>query len=203
VPLTGKFHSHITFEGTDDLARTVGGKLTTILLNRTDLDRHQIDPMITHHYVTGHKNLVDETHVLSQLKAHANKILELGGKVLRLKLEHEPLDVLSDPNQIQESILTSLYTEVHIKIKVAKVARDKICAIAALHHWHPSTNPINIEEETVTQFLNRRYYKITDLEKVIVNNHDLLSLLDVEIIETKIETARYDTNDQRDRWWMQ
>jgi hypothetical protein len=204
MPLTGKFHSHLTVE-TDkgnDLARAVGGKLTTILLNRVDSGRQQVDPMITHHYVTGHKGLVDETDVLIQLKAHAHKIIELGGKVLRIKLEHEPLDILSDPNQVQESIETSIYTEVHIKTQMQKKDRDQMCALAAQHHWHPSTNPVNIEGDTVTQFLNRRYYGSVDLDEVMKNNQDIILLLDVRVLETKIETARYDTNDARDKWWM-
>lgn len=207
VPIAGKFHSHITCdtmtpEQAAQAARLVGGKLTTIVLERDG--RSQVDPMITHHYVCGARGLEDEHDVLALLKARALQLQESGCKVLRVKLEHEPYDSLSNLIDIKSSF-SRIYTEVHIKCNVPFGKRQELLVLARDYGWHPSSNPWAQTDTHYVQFINKRFYYNTH-PTIVDSETDLITeqiIPLVDIAEIKVETAIYDSNSSQDSWWMQ
>lgn len=213
IPLAGKFHSHITLDSATPLseaeraAALSGGKLTTIHLERDG--RQQVDLMVTHHYLTGARNLEDEHDVLNLLKARALQIGQSGATVTRVKLEHEPLDVRSDRSELSES-LSRVYTEIHVKCIVTPERLGMVVRNGAAAGWHPSKNPFATRADgQFVQFVNRRFYTTpgTPLDMSLIDAEVAKLVLLIEhvasIDEIKYESAIYDSNDALDRWWMQ
>lgn len=184
-----------------------GGKLTTIHLERDG--RQQVDLMVTHHYLTGARNLEDEHDVLNLLKARALQIGQSGATVTRVKLEHEPLDVRSDRSELSES-LSRVYTEIHVKCIVTPERLGMVVRNGAAAGWHPSKNPFATRADgQFVQFVNRRFYTTpgTPLDMSLIDAEVAKLVLLIEhvasIDEIKYESAIYDSNDALDRWWMQ
>lgn len=211
--LTGKFHSHITVSGDelidlDKLQKAAHGKVTVIGLERGD--KSQTDVMVTHHYVTGFKDLVDERDVLSLLKERGRAIADAGFVVSRLKLEHEPLDKASPKEQEQQSFCEQKYIEIHIKCLLREDLLPGVKECAENLGWYPSRNvfAVNKNDGTVVQFLNKRYYKPESVDQVRREYRDFISNIQDHpgfgvIKEVKFESAVYDSNDTVDKWWME
>lgn len=225
-PLSGHFHSHLTMKCTLEEAERaqalVGGKVTVIELERAK--REQVDVMLTHYYVVSHRGLDDHYDVIASLKSKASQLGASGIDVTRVKLEHELLHPKAPPEEIQTSLDVSDYIEVHVKCRIGlsepppkdtfnhlperKAAlQDKLETIKALvseEGWYPSRNPRQQEADTITQFVNRRFYGERDLAVVEDNTDYIVALLakHCEIAEVKLETAIYDDNGDLDRWWM-
>ncbi len=207
IPLTGKFHSHLTIETksvaeADRAAELVRGKITVINLARDTRD--QTDCMITHHYVTGIHGIEDEHDIIALLESRADQLKRSGVTVLRAKLEHEPLDKDSNRRDLTES-LSRIYTEIHIKCIVSDSYLPHLISCASAEGWHPSRNPYAKQGEgMVVQFVNRRFYGTTTLPIIdaavdtIVSR--IINLCTIE--EIKYESAVYDSNEEHDRWWM-
>lgn len=206
VPIVGKFHSHLTCapmtqDEAERAARLVGGKLTTIVLERDG--RSQVDPMITHHYVCGARGLEDEHDVLALLKARAQQLKDSGIDVLRVKLEHEPYDPISNPIDVNSSF-SRVYVEVHIKCRVAFGKRGDLIDLAKEYDWHPSSNPWAQTDTHYVQFINKRFYNAMDPEVIDSGVDTIIEQITdyADIAEIKIETAIYDSNASQDAWWM-
>lgn len=98
-----------------------------------------------------------------------------------------------------------IYTEVHIKCVLPSARRDGLVSTAAASGWHPSRNPFAVlADESVVQFVNRRFYGAVRVEEVDAAVDALVPLLTpiATIVEIKYEVAIYDTNELHDRWWM-
>lgn len=208
VPIAGKFHSHLTIEKpTSNLemqraAKLVNGKLTIINLSRDD--NKQTDFMITHHYITGSRGLEDEHDVLSLLKLRARQIQEAGFKILRIKLEHEPLHQESNIDDILNS-LSRIYTEIHIKCIIEFDLNENLINVSKEKNWHPSSNPFSKREDgRLIQFINKRIYGETNLFKVDLEVDKIVPVISslCDIDEIKYETAIYDSNEDLDKWWI-
>lgn len=214
IPLTGKFHSHITIaaENAPDAelaAKLVFGKPTIIDLS---LDtRAQKDFVITHHFVTGFHNLNDHLDILETLNQHKRRLTEAGIKVLRVKLEHELLDPKSSRLELPIS-LSSLYTEVHIKCNIAEKELPDLLWMARQQSWVPSKNPLSRSENGVVQFVNRRFYSHTGsnptLRSIDTEVDSLIYAFSVcgntpslQILDVRYESAVYDSNESMDSWW--
>lgn len=184
--ITGKFHSHITIQPDDrekaeSAARLTNGKITFIDLAGS---KHaQTDYMITHHYVTGHRNLVDSLDVTALLMARTNAIDEFGIKVVRVKLEHEIRDPHTPQDCVTESIESGVYTEVHVRMREQR--RD-------YPGWSYSVNALGKSDE---YFLTRRFRAADDMSRILncIPSHG--------VIEVKYEVALLDTNPKLDEWW--
>jgi hypothetical protein len=95
---------------------------------------------------------------MASLKARAQQLRDSGIEVLRVKLEHEPFDPLSDPRDIQKSLTYSEYAEVHVKCLVPnECARDTLMALNTDGPWRPSRNPFAKRDDGIVQFINRRF----------------------------------------------
>lgn len=221
--LTGKFHSHLTIcpedrQGAELAARKVGGKLT-VIENMRPGGEERTDWIITHHYVTGYRDLTNAGDVLNVLKSYSTDLLRSGIPVIRVKLEHEMLDPRSDPQQIQLS-LSGQYTEVHVKCKIAEHLISYAGATAAAEKWHMSRNsilPANMEPGFVMVLLTIRYPGQTDtippqflqIDDLVRNTVMLTQALrrdvnpDLELADARYESAVYDSNEAMDDWWMQ
>jgi len=208
-PLAGKFHSHLTLKATLEEAERarnlVSGKVTIIELERAE--RQQVDVMLTHHFVAGHKGLEDHHDVMASLAAKAVQLRESGIDVIRVKLEHELLHPKSDPGDVQASLDMSDYTEVHVKLRVVPSKLEQLkTAIpeAGIEGWHPSRNPRQQDEDAAIQFINRRFYGCNNLQKIEEETDRLVAHMVhwAEVLEVKVETAIADDNGELDRWWM-
>ncbi len=208
IPISGKFHSHLTIEANskaegERAAALVRGKITMIDLQRDG--RKQTDYMITHHYVTGHQGLEDQYDVTALLKARAQQLKESGIRVLRAKLEHEMLDLQSNRRDIAAS-LASIYTEVHVKCVIDNDRQQHLINIAKAYGWHPSLNPFAVADDgKVTRFVNRRFYDDVALATIDRAVDELIPAIIpfAHIKEIKYESAIFDSNVEHDRWWMQ
>lgn len=187
VPMiTGKFHSHITIqpenrEQAEIAAKLTYGKVTFIDLAGTD--HTQTDYMITHHYVTGHRDLIAHEDVTLRLLSHAQAIEKSGIQIVRIKLEHEIYDSRTPIDCVADSITTGAYTEVHIKMR--GVRKD-------YPGWSYSTNALAKPNE---YFLTRRFHASENMHVAV----DLIP--ERQMVEVKYEVALLDTNPELDNWW--
>ena len=207
-PLTGKFHSHITIQElplaeATRAATLVAGKLTVIGLSRGT--RGQTDMMITNHYVTDSRGLEDQYDITAVLRARQQQLEESGVTVERVKLEYDLLHDRSDRGQVTAA-LDNLYTEVHLKCDVALDRLSELTSGSSVVGWHPSRNPFAPSVEgRVIQFVNRRFYgqtTLTELDAAVDGVTPFVTSL-ATLVEAKYETAVYDSNELRDRWWME
>lgn len=206
IPLTGKFHSHITVNANSNeeairAARLTGGKPTFIDLSLSG--RTQRDVMITHHYVTGERGLEDQSDVEAKLRAMGRQIEESGVRVTRLKLEYDLLHNRNERGQVAVA-MDALYTEVHIKCVVAQESLAELVETATKNNWRPSSNPYAKRDDgSVVQFVNRRFYGAQSLQTVD-DETDRISRVVSEVAtldEIKYESAVMDTADNHDKWW--
>lgn len=208
VPLVGKFHSHMTIEAAsaaeaERAAKLTYGKLTVIDLTRDG--RSQTDYMITHHYETGSRGLEDQSDIEALLRSRDQLLRESGVKVTRLKLEYDATHASNRPYDADPACDEGIYTEVHIKCVLDKAQRDALVTVSAAAGWHPSRNPFAERADgQLVQFVNRRFYgsaRLAAIDAVVDAIVPQLTGL-ARIEELKYEVAVYDTNEQRDRWWM-
>ncbi len=210
VPLTGKFHSHITITApslaeAERGAKLTGGKLTVIDLGRDG--RSQTDYMITHHYVTGVHGLDDENDIVALLRSRGQLLKSVGISVDRLKLEYDLTHPRNSSKDAAYAIDIGTYTEVHVKCLVQPKDRDALLHKARALNWHPSRNPYaKSPDGRLVQFVNRRFYKdvpctLTDIDAAVDALVPAVQEL-CEVEEIKYETAVFDTNDAHDRWWV-
>ncbi len=206
-PLTGRFHSHITFEApSHEIAKRAavltGGKLTVIDLQ--SLDKEPDEWLVTHHYMTGSRGLEDHYDIEMKMLAHAKQLHGSGFPVLRTKLELEILDHHSGYHQLVDA-LDSIYTEVHVKCIVKKELRDNLVAFAREQGWHPSRNPFDqTDDGRVVQFINLRKYGNISLSAFDAEVDRMIPLaLEIAdyVKEVKYETAVHDTDSGTERSW--
>ena len=209
IPLTGKFHSHITIDevslrDAQALASLIGGKATYIYLEGET--KKQTDVMITNHFVTGKRALQDEIDIYNLLLKH-KMLLSSKTKVKRVKLEHEFLDPYTDRVNIEES-LNRKYVEVHIKCIVDSSAHAKLIEFSKKEGWRPSTNIYaKTGQGKLVQFINKRFYKTSNpitLDRLNLETNSMtkaiMSMADID--EVKYESAIYDDNEDLDKWWI-
>jgi len=206
--LTGKFHSHITltcsFEEAETARELVGGKVTIIELERSQ--REQVDVMLTHYFLVKEESSINSvSDIIDRLKRHS---ILLGGydiNTVRIKLEHEILDDLSNPSQVQESIDCAEYTEVHIKCEVNNELLDVLKSTASDFGWHPSKNPLQQGREKSVQFINCRFYGDISIQSIQETIDTIVAEIEniCTVIEVKVESAIFDDNGELDRWWVE
>lgn len=208
VPLTGKFHSHITIEAHSTAEAERGAKLTYGKLTVIDLTRDgrsQTDYMITHHYETGSRGLEDQSDIEALLRSREQLLRESGLRVTRLKLEYDATHASNQPHDADPACAAGIYTEVHIKCVIPPGERDALVAVSAAAGWHPSRNPFAVRPDgQLVQFVNRRFYGAVRMAEVDAVVDELVPrLVSLAVIEElKYEVAVYDTNEHHDRWWM-
>jgi hypothetical protein len=212
--LVGKFHSHLTIKSNDidvlkKAATIAKGKLTVI-----DLDAHGSqgrECMITNHFVTGYRGFDSADKIITHLKQIASKINQtFNAEVIRIKLEHELFHPRSLSSQINQSLYCYDYTECHIKVLIPpNIQLRQIKELAELFSWRLSSNPFNVSDNGIVQFINRRFYtrEYSDYDILQLINDSVDDMIvklyntGVDIIERKVETAVYDSNVDLDAWW--
>jgi hypothetical protein len=193
--LKGKFHAHITLLTDDDkFVAPPGWKTTIILLAKGD--RKQKDVMITRHYVTDTIKTPDVTSMMHSVRNTALALTDDGHTVIRQKLEHESLPTLP--------VGLTTYRECHIKVR-KKVGQE----IFMPDGFVQSSNPMEVKGDMETVFVNARYYKgdVRWIDYQIMKDSNRLKGrnaargIDIEVLETKIESTVFDSNLSLDKWW--
>lgn len=205
---TGHFHSHLTLRCTpqkaEAAAKLVGGKLTVIDLQGPK--RQAQDIMLTHHFVTGHRGLVDHRSILLELHEKVRQLQAKKFEVTRIKLELEHLDPKSPREQLTDLARCATYVEAHIKCELLAADLPEI-AEELRPGWALSRNPLSIQGETITQFFNLRVYRRDDplflhsVEPQVAHQEIWLKRMGCKVLESKIETAIFDTDQHHDEWW--
>ena len=125
-----------------------------------------------------------------------------GWQVIRAKLEHESLPSLGRYDATH-------YHEIHVKLRLPTTSyqRDYEClrSLGEQHQFVPSRNPLDTDDDGVTQFVNQRIYAGTQADADSSVDAMLVALKreDFEVIEVKRETVVFDTDQQLDAWWIQ
>jgi hypothetical protein len=202
--LHGKFHSHLTFDTDDldmlqDISKNLKGKLTIIdLIN----GKHGREHMITNHFLTGYKGHTNSNQIIESLKTMSLGIKNIFNiDTLRIKLEHELYHPKSHPNEIFSSLNNFDYCESHIKLLLKNY--DDILPLVDGTDWRLSSNPLSRNDNGTVQFINRRFYDNKNYldDEIKMMTTQLKSAM-IEILEVKVETCVYDSNQDLDAWWV-
>lgn len=214
IPFLGAFHAH--FSITDAPSATVstaavaiGGKHTAIHLESSG--RTQRDQMITVHYVTGRKGILDSNAVIADSESKAEQLTKMGLNVARIKVESEPWNQHSVSSDAERIHASAKYTEAHVKLKLTE---DQLSALRLLMHadqtmdtWRLSTNIYaRSSDGHIVQFINKRFsgdqHTLATI-RIDVRGmaHRLMQLFPLALVEIKLESAIYDNNTMVDRWW--
>ncbi|MEZ4320654.1 MAG: hypothetical protein R3F61_24440 [Myxococcota bacterium] len=202
LPLTGRFHSHLTV-ATSELERLRAFcaseriKLTVVDLDDAD-GRVQRDVMTTRYHKDEAPGAIGR--IADDLVDLGNRLTGAGFLVLRAKLEHE-----TEPSL--EPYGPGRYHEVHVKLAIPpdgyEAARAWLVENGRAHGFVASSNPRERTDEAVLQFVNLRIYE-GDRAAADVRVAEILALLGdqgFDIVEVKRETTIFDTHHALDRWW--
>jgi hypothetical protein len=179
----GKFHTHITLADKSDLAyarKVIHGKTIEVALE----DR-QVDPILTHHYVTGYRGVSSHFDIKLQLFEQLNVLTMVRIKVARAKLEAEFDDPRSPPEQRDAIVDAALYVEAHLKTTEA----------VQLQGWSLSQ-----DHPTGTKTYYTRRWRKTPLTQIRLDVQTAIDQFKTPV-SSKIEAVLYDTNPEHDSWW--
>ncbi|MCB9763696.1 MAG: hypothetical protein H6739_28260 [Alphaproteobacteria bacterium] len=205
LPLSGRFHSHLTVRIDDPQAverlrafcRQRRVKLTVIDLADT-AGRAQRDVMTTAYHVGRGPDALRA--VLGEVAELSCALEAAGFPVLRAKLEHESLPTLP-------ALDARRYRELHIKLALPadrfEAELDRLRAMSDGWGFVLSRNPHERRGDVVHQFLNLRRYAGTPAQADAFAAALVAALTEAAfaVVETRRETAIVDTNLGHDRWW--
>ena len=116
------------------------------------------------------------------------------------------IELLNQPDYFRQ-YTPEHYREVHIKTKIPKenfeFAKQMLKEDEDYLGFALSSNPKEVKDSYVTQFLNMRFLSgdFDESNIKIERVKDLLKQNNLEIIEVKDELSVYDTNFKLDKWW--
>jgi hypothetical protein len=93
------------------------------------------------------------------------------------------------------------YCESHIKLLLKNY--DDILPLVDGTDWRLSSNPLSRNDNGTVQFINRRFYDNKNYldDEIKMMTTQLKSAM-IEILEVKVETCVYDSNQDLDAWWV-
>lgn len=204
LDICGKFHAHLTLnvpgEQIDDcrtFCREQKVKLTVIDLENAS-GKKQTDVMTTSHYLDAAPDAV--SRITTQLHELATRAQSNGFPVVRAKLEHESLPSFSRFDRHR-------YHEVHIKLQMPNSSFEEdyqqLKEMGKDFGFVPSRNPLQRDEDWVTQFVNLRIYEghRADADEMVARVEEALTATGFQRRETKRETVVFDTAQELDGWW--